>query len=396
MSRDLALGPLVRAVGRQKTAFALMVLELASGFVIISSLLLTGAWYRRTATQPLGYDERELVSLALHVPAASPDPAQAAADARAREAGLLAGVAALPGVAAVAPVSTLLTDEGFTSPALLATSGGAAAMAFAVVTTPALAEVLRLRFLEGNAASSGVVITRSVRDRLWPPGRAAVGQRLMLDDAAPVLVAGVIEDVLMGAPFARTAYQGMFRFDHRPDEREARYLLRVRPGARDQVLAALPAVVGATGPDRVITALPFDSRRNLQRHFAGTVITLLFVAGVTVGAIALLGVLAVSSFVVTQRRRQLGIRRALGATRGDIVAAILIENSLASALGTALGLVGTLVLAVMMRRVFSGLQVDGTLLVATAVILWADCTAAAFLPARRAARTPPSVASRGL
>jgi putative ABC transport system permease protein len=116
--------------------------------------------------------------------------------------------------------------------------------------------------------------------------------------------------------------------------------------------------------------------------------------GATIAVTALLGVLAVSSFLVTQRARQLAVRRALGAGSGDIIRHILVETWLATALGTALGLAATLALCTLMRQAFPGLVADGRLLALTALVLWIDCTAAALVPARRAARIPPSVASR--
>ena len=60
-----------------------------------------------------------------------------------------------------------------------------------------------------------------------------------------------------------------------------------------------------------------------------------------------------------------------------------------------LGLAITLGLCRLMRRAFPGLEADWRLLALTVALLWVDCTLAALVPARRAARIPPSAASRG-
>jgi putative ABC transport system permease protein len=73
----------------------------------------------------------------------------------------------------------------------------------------------------------------------------------------------------------------------------------------------------------------------------------------------------------------------------------LVENALAVAAGTVLGIIATLVLYLMMKRLFHGLVLDWRHLAITAVLLWVDATLAALVPARRAADIPPHVASRG-
>jgi putative ABC transport system permease protein len=123
---------------------------------------------------------------------------------------------------------------------------------------------------------------------------------------------------------------------------------------------------------------------------------MLFIFGAVVGVVALLGALAVSSFLVNERTRQIGIRRALGATRQDVIRYFLVENSIATALGEGLGLLCTLGLFMTMKRVFPELALGWHFLAITGVLLWLNTTLGAMIPAHRAADVPPSVASRGL
>ena len=123
---------------------------------------------------------------------------------------------------------------------------------------------------------------------------------------------------------------------------------------------------------------------------------LLSIFGALVGVIAQLGALAATSFLVAQRRRQIGIRRALGATKADIVAYFLVESGFTMLAGSLLGLGGTVLLFLMMRPFFQGLAVDVGAIAAGLVLFWSATIAATLVPALSAARVPPSVASRSL
>jgi putative ABC transport system permease protein len=124
--------------------------------------------------------------------------------------------------------------------------------------------------------------------------------------------------------------------------------------------------------------------------------TFLSVFGSLVGVIAQLGALAATSFLVAQRRRQIGVRRALGATKADIVGYFLVENAFTMLAGSLLGLGGTALLFLFMKPFFPGLAVDFGAIAAGLVLFWMATLAATLVPALRAARVPPSVASRSL
>src|SRR6185369_14717260 len=153
--------------------------------------------------------------------------------------------------------------------------------------------------------------------------------------------------------------------------------------------------LGGSGPDRLVRVRAFSSHESKAHLVSNGVVVVLAVMAGTVGGVALLGALAVSSFLVAERTRQIGIRRALGATRQDVMRYFLVENALAVAAGTVLGIIATLVLYLMMKRLFNDMALDWRLLAATGVVLWIDATLAALVPARRAADIPPHIASRG-
>jgi putative ABC transport system permease protein len=166
-----------------------------------------------------------------------------------------------------------------------------------------------------------------------------------------------------------------------------------REAVRQQVLAALRQAA----PDRVIVEhAGLDELRG--RRFADDT----WLAGQMLLAIALLlvmtagGIVALASLWVTQRRRQIGVRRALGARRRDIVGHFLAENLMITATGTLLGLTLALALNGLLVR-SAGLQpLPGGVLVAGGGLMLALGLLAVLPPALRAARLAPAEATRGV
>jgi putative ABC transport system permease protein len=400
------LGPILRSIGRRKTTFALVVLELASGFTIISTLLLTSAWYIHKGDVNSGYPEDQLVAVSLHRAAPGDDAAAARVALAERLSAETGRLQALPGVAAVVAVSGHMLDElwGFPTsfrPGVNPGVGQGSLYGWSVAASGAVGAALDLRVRAGAlpaagdpAAAGAAVITRCLREGLFPGGRPAVGQTIVSQDGRPVRVAAVIEDVFGRMPFMHNPSCLAFRFDGAFDEREAYYLVRAQPGQREAVLAALPQLFGPSGPGQLVQVKRFDSSRGIHTQLIEALFVIFAIMGVTVGLLALLGAAAVASFLVAERTRQIGIRRAIGAARRDVIRYFLVENAVASLLGTGLGLMMTAALYVVMQRVFIGIQFNVRFLGLTALLLWLVATLAAMIPARRAAEIPPSIASR--
>jgi putative ABC transport system permease protein len=402
------LGPILRSLSRRKSVFALVVAELASGFTVISCLMMACTYYLQLGAVTSGHNENDLVQVTVQRPAPATDPAAARAAARAQVDSDMSRLRQLPDVVAVAQVSVTMLDQRWTFPARVAVDDSrprdprSPVHAWTVMASPELSSVVTLQTLEGAlpaaalapAGQERVLITRCLRDRLFKPGEPAVGRRLLFDDAPASRVAAVIEDVHVRMPFMPSAHCAAFHFGVLSDEREAMYLVRTKPDRREQAAGAVQALFGASSSSQWVTVVPFDSSAGVHAAFVRGLVVILSIMGVTVGLLALLGALAVSSFLVAERTRQIGIRRALGATRRDVIRYFLVENALATLLGTAVGLLMTACLYLAMRKVFPGIQLSPKLLLLTGALLWIDATLAAMIPARRAAQIPPSVASR--
>jgi putative ABC transport system permease protein len=411
---NLHIGPIVRGMSRHKAIFALVVLELASGFTIISCLMVTSSWYFSVGHKATGHDEQNLVAVRVVTPnpAAAPvpqaegvgDAPHAAPDADRDD---RAAIASLPDFQALTAVSGSAIDERWTFPTAFARAPAAGdpgpeAFGMLLAVDRTAGAVLGFRFVAGHlpdgpAAQQAqqVVITRKLGQRLFG-GAPAVGQTISGDRLAPVRVAGVIEDVMMATSLLPHAESVAFHFGAPPDERDRRYLVRARPGRRAALLAALPAALGPVRADRLVSVAPFDVRRSRGQEISNGLVLFLSIIAAVVALMAMIGTMSVTSFLVTERRQQIGIRRALGASRADVLRLFLVESSIATAVGTGIGLVVMSAMFLPMRRVYLDLHFGWGQLVLSAVLLWLNATASAMIPAARAARVSPSVASRGL
>jgi predicted lysophospholipase L1 biosynthesis ABC-type transport system permease subunit len=250
-----------------------------------------------------------------------------------------------------------------------------------------------------DPAAAVAVINRTLARRFWPGGDA-VGRRLGLVEAGGtrwLTVVGVAPDVQyeefgeetgpsrlhVYVPYAHTAARVMA------------LLVRGTPPAA----ALVPAVrraLAEIAPDVPVFDLQTMRARRLetnwdQRFFGQTM------AGFAAVALflACLGVYGVLSYAVSRRRREIGVRMALGATTGDVLRQVLGQAVRMAAAGIALGLLLAWALARLLQGILYGVSAsDPWALAGMAAALLAVVLAAGGLPARAAARTDPIRALR--
>ena len=175
------------------------------------------------------------------------------------------------------------------------------------------------------------------------------------------------------------------------------YLIRTRPEDRASVMAAALAALKKVDPQRVVTTKrSFDEvrRKFFQDDRA--------MAGMLVGVIAALlivtalGIVGLASFWVAQRRRTIGVRRALGATRANILHYFQTENFLLATIGIALGMVLAYGINLFMMLHYELPRLPAVYFPVGAISLWLIGQLAVLGPAMRAAAVPPVVATRSV
>ena len=251
---------------------------------------------------------------------------------------------------------------------------------------------------DGNIPAT--IITRSLADKLFP-GEDAIGKTFYSWGDAPIRVVGVVEHLVrpggMGGP-AEREYAMVFPL--RPHYNlGGNYVIRTDPDRRTEVLAAAKAVLQANGADRIIQEENSKTFEQLRREYYQAPRAMAWLLGIVCVALLLvtaLGIIGLASFWVQQRTKQIGVRRALGATRGQILRYFQTENFLLASIGIALGMLLAFAINQLLMGKYEMARLPLYYLPAGALLLWTLGQLAVYAPARRAASVPPAVATRSV
>ena len=190
-----------------------------------------------------------------------------------------------------------------------------------------------------------VIVTKALADRLFPNGDA-LGKSFYSMGTVPTTIIGVVDDLhrqgtdKWNKPYAGQSLIWPMRLDN---PYGINYIVRAKPGQLAAAMREAPKALFALNRMRIID--PKDGIQDYAeiRHRAydsdrGMAILMGVICAVLL-AITAAGIVGLTSFWVGQRRKQIGVRRALGARQRDILAYFLTENFLISAAGVALGVV---------------------------------------------------------
>jgi putative ABC transport system permease protein len=258
-------------------------------------------------------------------------------------------------------------------------------------------EYAQAGLLPNNQSSSHVVIVNeSDAKRLWP-GQSALGQ-LIYSNGSSWTVIGVVADVLAQNPsFSGVSgkYSSVF-FPIRPGSSVSRYILRSAPKDRDRVLRDAMQVLGKLESGVVLEPKTYTDIRADYFASSRTMAWMLALVCVIMLAVTALGIVGLTSFWVGQRRRQIGVRRAVGASCAHILHYFQTENFLLSTAGVMLGTVFALAINIYLMQDFQLGHMPWYYLVGSALALWGLGQLSVLWPASRAAAVPPVVATRSI
>lgn len=239
-----------------------------------------------------------------------------------------------------------------------------------------------------------VVISKTLADAVFPDGKAVGRELAFPDESQHLLVVGVIDrfykplgeasDRVMLTP-ARSA-----GFDYGTD-----FLVRTEgdPGALIPQLEK--ALLGVEKGRFLRLRTVVDARTQFQRRDHLLVATLNGVMALLV-LVTALGIVGLTSFSVAERRRQIGTRRALGASKAAIVRQFLLENWMVTSLGVVLGAALAYGLNFGLVTWVAGAKLSVLVVAVGAVGLWLIGVASALGPALRGAQVPPAIATRNV
>lgn len=242
---------------------------------------------------------------------------------------------------------------------------------------------------------AATIVTRTLAEELWP-GQNPLSKPVYLDESGKrvTYVVGVVDHLLNPSI---NQYQGAERGFILPVEtvhENGMFVLRVAPDQRRAVALTVPAVLHRIDPARIVKARVYTDTIAEYFHGDRAIVWLLVVVIACLLAVTALGVVGLSSFWVQQRTRTIGIRRALGARRSDILRYFQSENFLIVTLGVVVGMLSAVWLNLLLMRHYELARMPLWYLPVGASALWILGQLAVLAPALRASRVPPVVATR--
>lgn len=174
-----------------------------------------------------------------------------------------------------------------------------------------------------------------------------------------------------------------------------RYMVRTEPGRRDEVLAVLEEQLPAQNPSRMIRRIEPYTDIVARSYRSDHSMTILLVSTVILlVSITSLGIIGLASFAVRRRTKQIGTRRAIGATRMDIMRYFMVENLLVTTVGVSLGAVLAILFNMWLVDAYALDKLDLLYLPIGIVSLWILGQLAVLVPAIKAAGIAPAIATR--
>ena len=240
------------------------------------------------------------------------------------------------------------------------------------------------------------IVSRALAEAMFPGVAPAetVGKTVYVGNAEPIQIVGIVERLQASWPNWESIEHASLVPQKRGDN-AARYVVRTEPGSLDSSIPDIENMLAERYKGRIIrnTMTMTEVReRAYQGHNA--MISMLVFIGALLTAITSLGIVGLASFSVARRTRQIGTRRALGATRPAILRYFLLENFLVSSVGIAAGAILAVALNLWMVDAFNLTPMAWYVIPGAMLVLWTVGQLAVFGPARRASRISPAIATR--
>jgi putative ABC transport system permease protein len=404
----MELHPILSAMRRNKVGAIVIVVQTAITLAILCNSLFLIQQRLRSSERPTGLQEQDIFTIANQWVGNPPDlAAKVQAD--------LAALRALPEVAdAFASQSYPLSNGGWgdgvsleatnahwmTNSALyFADEHGLSTLGLKLVAGRNFdaSEIVERNDLEGKPPAA-IIVSQALATKLFP-NADALGKSIYLGSyksKAPII--GIVERLQqpwVSVTNDRVEYAMLqpYRFV----EHYSHYIVRAKPGQLRAAMKSAQKQLLAINHGRINdkTRTMAESRERAYRDDRGLAI-ILAVVSVVLLIVTAFGIIGVTSFWVSQRRRQIGIRRAMGASRTAILRYFQTENLMIASAGAALGILLALALNFLMAGKFemARLDVGSTVVAAVAVLLLGQI--AVLWPALRAASISPVVAIRNI
>ncbi len=402
----LELGPMLRALMRNKIGALLIALQIALTLTIMVNAIFMMQERNRQMARASGVDEQNTFYLSNTVFGENyPLQSNLARD--------LDQIRKTPGVVAATQINAIPLSGGGWSMGLQTKPGDdvdGTGTAIYFVDTQGIA-ALGVELLAGENFSESDISWRERSSNKWPPKiiitqnlaeklfdgdwKKALGQTVYINNHDPMQVTGIVKSL-------QSPWNGWDNTEHAslvPSQLEnkgSRIFIRTEPGRRDALMPQIEKMLADSDKQRIIRNVKTmtETRAESYREHQATnniLLTVIIVLTLITG----FGIVGLAMFSINRRTRQIGTRRALGASQWQIMRFFMLENLLISSLGVVLGIGGAIGLNIWLVSTFAMTPLTpGLLLVGCAALLLVGQLAVSY-PALIAARISPATATRG-
>jgi putative ABC transport system permease protein len=404
----MELHPILSAMRRNKVGAIVIVVQTAITLAILCNSMFLIQQRLRSSERPTGLQEQDIFTIANQWVGSPPDlAAKVQTD--------LAALRALPEVVdAFASQSYPLSNGGWgdgvsleatnvhwvTNSALyFADEHGLSTLGLKLVAGRNFdaSEIIERNNLEGKPPAA-IIVSQALATKLFP-NADALGKSIYLgSNKSKAPIVGIVERLQQPwVSITNDRVEYAMLQPYRFVEQYSHYIVRAKPGQLKAAMKSAQKQLLAINHGRINERIRTmaESRERVYRDDRGLAI-ILAVVSVVLLIVTAFGIIGVTSFWVSQRRRQIGIRRAMGASRTAIVRYFQTENLMIASAGAALGILLALALNFLMAGKFemARLDVGSTVVAAVAVLLLGQI--AVLWPALRAASISPVVAIRNI
>ena len=239
------------------------------------------------------------------------------------------------------------------------------------------------------------IITQAFAENLYPDNwQSAIGKTVYISQTQPMQIIGIVK--ALQAPW--NGWDGVERSMLVPFQREAKgsyYFIRTEAGRRDELMPIIEKALAQSDKERIIrrvTTTEDTRNRSYQQHNATNKILTTVV--ITLTLITGFGIVGLAIFSINRRTKQIGTRRALGATKGQIMRYFMMENFIISIFGNIMGCIGAVGLNMWLVSTFNLSPIGIELIIFGVIALFIVGQMAVLYPARKAALIAPATATR--
>ncbi len=402
----LELGPMLRALMRNKIGALLIALQIALTLTIMVNAIFMMIERSAQMARPSGVDETNTFYLTNTVFASDYNQQAALAQDLQR-------IRNTPGVVAATQINAIPLSGGGWSMSLQNKAGDdidGTGVAVYMVDEQGV-DALGVELIAGENFTPSDIVWRDRAATEWPDKmiitkamaeamfegdwQKALGQTLYINNHEPMRIIGIIKS--LQAPWSGwDKVENAMLVPQQLDSRNSRLFIRTEPGRRDALMPELEKALAESDKGRIVRNVKTMEQTRLDSYQEDSATyRILLVVIVVLTLITGFGIVGLAMFSINRRTRQIGTRRALGASQWQIMRYFMLENLLISTAGVAMGVAGAIGLNIWLVSSFAMKPLTPGLVLVGCVALLAVGQLAVSYPALIAARISPATATRG-